>query len=58
MQSQQNKPFQLVPGSHLKARMHNPMQVLVDALKTYFCSNRLLPLPAKITQYECKLNIG
>ena len=33
----------------LKMRGHNPVQVLVDALKSYVRSGQLPPLPAKIT---------
>ena len=33
----------------LKMRGHNPLQVLVDALKSYVRSGQLPPLPSKIT---------
>jgi uncharacterized protein (UPF0297 family) len=33
----------------LKMRGHNPVQVLVDALKSYVLSGQLPPLPTKIT---------
>ena len=33
----------------LKMRGHNPVQVLVDALKSYVLSAQLPPLPTKIT---------
>ena len=33
----------------LKMRGHNPVQILVETLKSYVCSGQLSPLPTKIT---------
>ncbi len=33
----------------LKMRRHNPVQILVDAWKSYVRSGKLPPLPKKIT---------
>jgi hypothetical protein len=33
----------------LKMRGHNPVQVLVDSLKSYVCLEQIQPLPTKIT---------
>ncbi len=36
----------------LKMRWHNPVQVLVDALKSYMRSGQLALLPTKITAVD------